>query len=115
MDHPFLILVKSNPLESHRPVEAIRIALGLSSGEHPVRIALLNKAPMLLGDDYEDLVDGELLSKYLPTFREWNQNFYVEEGAWKELDLGETDYIVEPVSMERIAGLIKHTAHIMVF
>ena len=115
MTDTVLVLIKSDPLKSHRPVEGIRIALGLAAGEHSVVIVLLNQAPLLLGDDYEDLVDGELLSKYLPTFKEWEQCFYVEEGAMKKLGLDETDYKVSPVSRGEIAEKVAEARYFITF
>lgn len=115
MESSFLILIKSNPLESHRPVEAVRIGLGLLSGEHKVQIVLMNKAPLLLGKDFEDLVDGELLPKYLPPHKELGQVFYVEEEAWKNLDLDQTEYEILPVSMTQIADYLQQADRFMVF
>lgn len=115
MTDPILILIKSNPMESHRPVEAIRIALGLTSGEHPVQIVLLNQAPLLLEEDIEDLVDEELLPKYLPPFKELGQTFYVEEKVWKALNLDTSHYQVVPIPMTRIAQLLNQAGLLMVF
>jgi hypothetical protein len=115
MESSFLILIKSNPLESHRPVEAVRIGLGLLSGEHRVQIVLMNEAPLLLSEDFEDLVDGELLPNYLPSLKELGQIFYVEEEAWKTLDLDQTEYEVSPVSMTQITEQLQEADRFMVF
>ena len=115
MDHFILVLIKSNPLKSHRPVEAIRIALGLASGEHPVQIVLMDQAPLVLAEESEDLVDGELLPKFLPTFKEWGQTFYVEEESWKALKPDKTEYQVVPISMSRIAKLLQQASRFMIF
>lgn len=110
-----LILIKSNPLKSHRPVEAIRIALGLASGELPVQIVLMNQAPLLLAEESEDLVDGELLPQYLPTLKEWGQTFYVEEESWKALKFDKTGYQVAPIPMSQIAQLVQQASRFMIF
>lgn len=115
MDHFILVLIKSNPLKSHRPVEAIRIALGLASGEHPVQIVLMNQAPLLLAQESEDLVDGEHLPQYLPTLKEWGQTFYVEEERWKALKLDKTEYQIVPIPMSQIAQLLQQASRLMVF
>jgi hypothetical protein len=115
MANVILILIKSNPLKSHRSVEAIRIGLGLASGEHTVQIVLLDQAPLLLGEDAEDLVDGELLSNYLPTFKEWGQTFYVEENAWQSAHLNQTEYKTVPIPMSQIAELIQQAGRFMIF
>ncbi len=115
MMNPVLVLVKTDPMVSHKPVEALRIALGFLSGELPVQIVLMNRAPILLGEDAEDAVDGELLMKYLPSFKELGQRFYVEEEAWKALRMEPEDYQVELIPMGRIAELIQQANRLVAF
>ena len=113
------LLIKTNPAESHRPAEAIRIALGLIGGEHQVVVILMEKAALLLAEESDDLVDGEELEKYLPTLKELNPVFYVEETALeearKEVSLVEHDCKIQAVSMEEISGLIAQTDRHLVF
>jgi sulfur relay (sulfurtransferase) DsrF/TusC family protein len=115
MTDSILVLIKSNPLESHRPAEAVRIALGLASGDHPVMIVLLNQAPLLLADDTEDLVDGDILQKYLPTFKELDQTFFVEEGSLKAHPLEGSDYKIQTVTMDKLAEMIRQAGRFFVF
>ncbi|MBI3994754.1 MAG: DsrE family protein [Nitrospirae bacterium] len=115
MTDAILVLIKSNPLESHRPVEAIRIALGLASGDHTVVIVLLSQAPLLLADDTEDLVDGDILQKYLPTFKEMGQTFLVEEGSLRAHPLKDSDYKIRPVSLDGIADLLRQAGRSIIF
>lgn len=110
-----LVLIKTDPMKSHRAVEGLRIALGLVSGEHPVSIVLLDRAALLLSEDADDLVDGDILPKYLPVFKELDQTFFVEEKAFKASALEESDYSIEPVSMERISKLIAQAGRFLVF
>lgn len=115
MTDTVLVLIKSDPLKSHRPVEGLRIALGLAAGEHSVVIVLLNQAPLLLGDDYEDLVDGELLQKYLPVLKGMDQTFFVEEDSFRKLDPEETDYKIEAVPYGRISELVRTAGRFIIF
>jgi hypothetical protein len=115
MTHPILVLIQRDPAKTHKPVEAIRIALGLISGEHRVRVVLMNRAPLLLGEDSEELMDGDLLQKYLPSFIDLDQTFYVEETAWKRLDQDPGDYRVEPVPLARIAEMIREADRSLIF
>jgi len=115
MEQSVVVLVKSDPEESHRPVEAIRIALGLISGDHQVSLILMNKAPLLLEDEAEDLVDGEDLDKYLPPFKELDQTFYVEKEALDRAKLTESDYKIQPISMQEIANLIANSDRHLIF
>jgi sulfur relay (sulfurtransferase) DsrF/TusC family protein len=115
MEQNVVILVKSNPEESHRPVEAIRIGLGLLSGDHKVSVILLDKAPLLLGDKAEDLVDGEDLGKFLPPYRELEQTFYVEKEALNRANLTESDYSITPISMEEVSNMIAQADRHLIF
>jgi sulfur relay (sulfurtransferase) DsrF/TusC family protein len=115
MGQNIVVLVKSDPQESHRPVEAIRIALGLISGDHQVSVILMNNAPLLLGNEAEDLVDGEDLDKYLPPYRELDQTFYVEKEALDRAKLTETDYKIQPISIQEIANLIAKADRHLIF
>lgn len=115
MEQNIVVLVKSNPEKSHRAVEAIRIALGLLSGDHRVSVVLMDKAPLLLGDEAEDLVDGEDLDKYLPPFRELDQTFYVEKGALDRINLRGNDYKIQPISMQEISSLIAQADRHLIF
>lgn len=115
MTDRILVLIKSNPVESHRPVEAIRIALGLVSGDHSVMIVLLNQAPLLLAHDTEDLVDGDILQKYLPTFNELDQMFFIEEGSLKSHPLDDSDYKIQAVSFDKITEMIRQAGRFFIF
>jgi DsrE/DsrF-like family len=115
MADSILVLVKSDPLKSHRPVEAVRIALGLVSGDHPVVIVLINQAPLLLANDTEDLVDGDILQKYLPTFKEMGQTFLVEESSWRNNTVDRSDYKIQTVSFDEIADLVQQAGRFLIF
>ena len=64
------VVVRDDPRKSHRPVEALRIALGLAAGDHDVTVILLGHAPLLLTDDIDEIVDVDILEKYLPSFQQ---------------------------------------------
>ena len=115
MSDTILVLIKSNPLESHRPVEAIRIALGLISGEHSVTVILLNQAPLLLSRDTEDLIDGDILQKYLPTFKELGQTFLVEETAFRTHLSEGSDYTIQAASVDKIADRVQQADRFFIF
>lgn len=63
------LVIRDDPRQSHRPVEALRIALGLAAGENPVTVVLVGQAVRLLAEDSDEIVDVEILEKYLPSFR----------------------------------------------
>ena len=63
-----VVIVREDPRTSPRPVEALRIALGLAAGENPITVILIGPAVQLLAEDTDDIVDIEILEKYLPSF-----------------------------------------------
>ncbi|MFY9268823.1 MAG: DsrE family protein [Candidatus Manganitrophaceae bacterium] len=106
MTRRVVILVRSNPEESHRAGEGVRIALGLVSGDHTVEIILTDKAPLLLTPEVEELIDGEMTEKFLTTLKEFIPAFYVDKTSTGTIDLSDTDYKVIPLSQEEIAEKI---------
>lgn len=103
-----LVVVQGDPLKSHRPVEALRIALGLASGDAPVYVMLLDGAVRLLSHDLDDVVDGEILENYLPSLKDLSLPFLIPatlSGAYR-LDDG---FSIERVSLERLTAAV-HTA-----
>jgi hypothetical protein len=63
-----LLIIREDPRASPRPVEALRIALGLAAGENPITVILMGQAIHLLAEETDDIVDIEILEKYLPSF-----------------------------------------------
>jgi hypothetical protein len=99
-----VLLVRSNPEESHRACEGVRIALGLRAGEHTVDLILTDKAPLLLTPDLPEYVDGEMAEKFLTTLKEFIPCFYVASES--EIDLSDSDYAIHRISRDEIAQKI---------
>jgi hypothetical protein len=74
-----LIFIQSNPRESHRACEGIRIALGLAACNIKVELILRDGASILLTDDIDDCIDGELAKQYLPSLIKFIPTIYIEE------------------------------------
>lgn len=72
------VVIGEDPTKTHRPVEALRIALGLCAGDHHTTVVLLGKAPLLLTDETDDVVDVEILEKYRPSFTQLAVPFVME-------------------------------------
>ncbi len=63
-----VLIIREDPRTSARPVEALRIALGLAAGENPITVLLMGEAVQLLAEETDEIVDIEILEKYLPSF-----------------------------------------------
>jgi sulfur relay (sulfurtransferase) DsrF/TusC family protein len=110
-----IVLIQSNPFESHQPAEALRIALGLISGENQVEVILLGKAISLLFEDPEDFKDGEIVEKFLPTLKDWLKSFYVEKSALDGLQPADSDYPMTAVSLDEVADLLAKANRFIIF
>jgi sulfur relay (sulfurtransferase) DsrF/TusC family protein len=83
------VVIAEDPTKTHRPVEALRIALGLSAGDHDTTVILLGKAALLLTDDTDDIVDVDILEKYRPSFTQLEVPFVMEADSEITVDADE--------------------------
>jgi len=72
-----VVVIAADPMNSHRAVEALRIALGLGSHNEGMDLSIIlsGRAPFLLSDDTSDIIDGDILEKHFPVFVEWGTVF----------------------------------------
>jgi len=113
--HHTIVLIQSNPFENHQPAEAVRIALGLASGENQVEVILLGKAVSLLFEDPEDFKDGDIVEKFLPSLKDWFKTFYVEKSALDGLQPGDSDYPITVVSLDDVADRMARADRFIIF
>ena len=73
------VVIQEDPRKSHRPVEALRIAVGLASGSHVTTVVLLGEAVRLLKDETDDILDVEILEKYLPAIEQLEILFILQD------------------------------------
>jgi sulfur relay (sulfurtransferase) complex TusBCD TusD component (DsrE family) len=110
-----IVVIREDPRKTHRAVEALRIALGLSTGENLLTVVLLNEAPLLLTEGLEDeIVDGEILEMYLPSFKHLQIPFIVPPGTGERFDL-DSDFSVTESSVEDIHAAIASADRVLVF
>ncbi|MBI3604180.1 MAG: DsrE family protein [Nitrospirae bacterium] len=109
-----VVVIREDPLKTHRAVEALRIALGLSAGKNPLTIALLDRAPLLISEDTEDIVDGDILEKYLPSLKQLEIPFVVSSGACSEFSFA-SGFITRELPPPEIAALIAESDRVLVF
>ncbi len=110
-----VVAIREDPRSTARPVEALRVALGLATGENPLTVLLLGEAPRLLAGDEEDLQDGEILEKYLPSLRQMGIAFVVPSGAVAAFDLDPTAYSIREAQEAELARLLASADRAIVF
>ncbi|MCK6494083.1 MAG: hypothetical protein L6Q34_11695 [Nitrospira sp.] len=109
-----VLVIREDPRTTHRPVEALRIALGLAAGENPITVVLLGAAGQLLAKETDDIVDVEILEKYLPSFEQLEIPFLLvlPEGATPDLQEG---FQVTFGSVEQVQAAIAQADRVLVF
>ena len=107
------VVIAEDPTKTHRPVEALRIALGLCAGDHDTTVCLLGNAPLLLTDETDDVVDVDILEKYRPSFRQLDVPFVVESAS--QIDTFLTGFSVTSKSRADIRALLQSSDRTMVF
>ena len=109
-----LVLIQSNPLETHRPTEGLRIALGLSTGVSSLTVVLLGQARTLLTEETSDVVDVEILERHLPVIRELQLPIVVPEGSAAAFPF-DPELAVREVSRSGITSLLCQADRVLVF
>jgi len=101
------VVISEDPCVTARPVEALRIALGLCAGGHETTVILLGRASRLLMEDTEEVIDVDILEKYLPSFKHLAVPFIVEPET--AIDAWSDDFSVTT----RTAGEIRQFIHMV--
>lgn len=115
-DAPVLVLISSDPRESHKANEAMRIGLGVISGENAVTYVLTGPAVHLLDGDTDDLVDGDDIAKFRATLKALGVPFHIEEGSLPSDPGWNTDgHPVVTVTRARIAELVDGSRRALIF
>ena len=109
-----VVVIREDPQKSHRAVEALRIALGLSTGDNPLSVILLDQSPLMISGEPEDVVDGEIMEKYLPSFKYLKIPFGVPIGTGIRFTL-DPEFNVRELSEEAIRVAIASSDRILVF
>jgi len=110
-----LFIIKTDPMKSLRPAEAIRIAVGLGTNKNPLSIILKGKAVQLLNYETEDLDDLDTVERYLPILEEWKIPIYIEEGSLKDINAKEHQFTLKELSTEEMSRRLAQTDRIFVF
>src|SRR5262245_22393186 len=79
------VVIQDDPRKSHRPVEALRIALGLVSGSHHTTVVLLGESVRLLWEDTDEVIDVDILEKYLPSIQQLGIPFILPQDTSRSL------------------------------
>ena len=113
MSKRIAVVISEDPYLTARPVEALRIALGLCAGGHETTVVLLGRSPLLLMENTEEIVDVDILEKYLPSFKHLSIPFVVEPGT--AMDTLSDDFSVTTLPADEIRQLVRSVDRSLVF
>ena len=115
-DEPVLVVISVDPRHSHRANEAMRIGLGVVSGENEVTFVLSGDGVHLLDADTDDLEDGDDVAKFRGTLKSLGIPFHVErEAIPDDRDWNADGHPVVPVARAEIAALVRRGRRFIVF
>jgi sulfur relay (sulfurtransferase) DsrF/TusC family protein len=107
------VIIQEDPRNTHRPVEALRIALGLVAGSHHATVILLGEAFRLLTDETEDIIDVDILEKYLPSISQLKIPFILQSKL-DQLSV-RSAFQIQYETDEQIADFVQSTDCSLVF
>jgi hypothetical protein len=113
MSKRIAVVISEDPCTTARPVEALRIALGLCAGDHETTVILLGPAAQLLREDTEDIIDVDILEKYLPSFKGLAVPFIVEPET--PMDHWSDDFSITTRPADEIRQFVRSADRSLVF
>ena len=114
MPKQVVVLIREDPTKSHRASEAIRIALGLSTGPNPLSIILLDNARQLVSDEAYDLPDGEILEKHMPVIKNLEIPIFLPIGSKDSFPIDQ-EFTIQESSSAQIASLLEQADRVLTF
>jgi sulfur relay (sulfurtransferase) DsrF/TusC family protein len=113
MSKRIAVVISEDPSVAARPVEALRIALGLCAGDHETTVILLGRAPLLLMKNTEAIVDVDILEKYLPSFKHLSVPFIVEPRT--AMDVWSDNFSITTRTSDEIRQFIRIVDRSLIF
>lgn len=114
MSPHIVVVIRDDPFHSPRAVEALRIALGLGAGESALTVVLMDQAVHLVSEERDEIVDVDILDKYLPSFEHLEMQFLVPTGTGDRIRV-EPGLSVQERSQDELRRLCTDATRLLVF
>jgi hypothetical protein len=116
MNSSVLFVIDADPRVSGRPAEAVRIAAGVGVWKKiDVAVYLRDAAVLILGENTDELVDGDYYARYLPVLGESGHAVYVQEGASCLAQIGQGALPFREISDSALAQIAAERAQVIRF
>jgi hypothetical protein len=113
---PVLVLISADPRHSPRANEAMRIGLGIVSGENDVVFVLSGPGVHLLDGETDDLADGDDIAKFRASLKELGVPFHVEaEARPRDPDWNADGHPVVMIDRAALVELVRGSRRMLVF
>jgi len=109
-----VVVIREDPERSSRPAEALRIAVGLRTGEETLEVVLLGAGARALAHDASAFEDAEVLETHREALARAGQAFLVEETALAAHPAAEL-FHVEPLDAAGLARVLVGAARHILF
>ncbi|MSU64240.1 MAG: hypothetical protein EXS31_17925 [Pedosphaera sp.] len=116
MKPSWLLIITSDPRTSARPAEAIRIAAGVGTWKKAdVSVYLRGPAVLALSEFADEFIDEDNYTRYFPIIGEFGRPIYVEQGAPRLAEIGESPMRYQEISDVELAALAARHNHVARF
>ena len=107
MNRRALFIVTSDPRQTGRVAEAVRIAAGVGAWPQvEVTLYLHGDAALALGEDAEDLIDGDNFTRYLPMLAETGRPILVQQGVAVPMNPADAPQLLEFIDDAQLAARV---------
>jgi hypothetical protein len=90
------------------------LGLGSHNEGRDVSVILCGRAPLLLAEDTDNIVDAEILEKHGPVFVEWGTPFFIATDA-ETPPRYIANVVMKPITMSEISAALEASDRVLVF
>ena len=114
MKPSIIFIITSDPRNSPRPAEAIRIAAGVGVWQKSeVSVYLRGAAVLVLNEEVDELKDEESFTRYLPVIAEFDKPIYVQQSAPLLQEIGRASLSCEEIDDQKLAALTANSTYVV--
>ena len=111
-----LLIITGDPRTNAKPAEAVRIAAGVGTWKKAdITVYLRGPAVLALSEYVDEFVDEDNYSRYFPIVGEFGRPIYVQRGAPRLGEIGESPLKFEEIDDTQLAQLAAASHYVLRF